>query len=110
FSKLEGFVAIHSLIRGVLGDRPTADGAVSLPQRYTLGHWNQGNAAAAPRGSLKEPTEVSVARRARAGSTGESSPAVLLAEFVDAASRVNDLLLAGEERMAARADLDVQVM
>jgi hypothetical protein len=44
-------------------------------------------------------------RQTRTGSAG-----VLLAEFVDAAARVDDLLLAGIERMAVRADFDLQIM
>src|SRR4030066_1540642 len=35
--------------------------------------------------------------------------AVLLAEFVDTAAAVHDLLLAGEERVAVRADFHAQV-
>ena len=36
--------------------------------------------------------------------------AVLLAEFVDPAAAVHDLLLAGEERVAERADFDAKVL
>ena len=37
-------------------------------------------------------------------------PVVLLLEFLDAARRVNELHLAGEERMARRADFDGDVL
>src|SRR4030066_2143025 len=36
--------------------------------------------------------------------------AVLLAEFVDTAAAVHDLLLAGEKRVAKRADFDAQIL
>src|SRR3954466_7139519 len=35
---------------------------------------------------------------------------VLLAEFVDAAGRIDDLLLTGVERVAVRAHLDLQIV
>src|SRR5581483_3215034 len=41
---------------------------------------------------------------------GAASSSVLLAELVDAARGVDDLLLTGVERMAVRADLDLEVM
>ena len=51
---------------------------------------------------------------ARNGVAGTRVPAmvlhsVLLAELVDATARIDDLLLAGVERVAGRADLDAQV-
>jgi hypothetical protein len=42
--------------------------------------------------------------------TRGDDPGILLAEFVDAARSIEDLLLAGIKRMAARADFDLEVM
>src|SRR6478735_5112500 len=45
-----------------------------------------------------------------AASSASRRSGVLLAEFVDAARRVDDFLLAGVERVAARADFDLQIV
>jgi hypothetical protein len=62
---------------------------------------------------VNEDNEKGAPQRPFAGipdRNGQPSAGVLLAELVDAAAGVDDLLLARIERMAVRADFDLQVV
>jgi hypothetical protein len=60
------------------------------------------------KGSRRAAFVVESKATGRVGSSRLADCAVLLVEFLDSASRIDDLLLAGVERMAGRTHFDVQ--
>src|SRR5207244_4043113 len=81
-----------ALVVGVLGEEELLEGRV------------EGGPARAPSHPARGPPAVTSGRRGAGAATLE---AVFALETLDPAGRVDQLLLAGEERMARRADLDV---
>src|SRR5579863_7662032 len=67
------------------------------------------NENAAPQGARRLASCYDRVAPVRPLGSGLAAAGVLLAELVHAAGGVHDLLLAGEERMAAGADFDLQV-
>src|ERR1700688_749473 len=82
------------------------------PQRYMCASWNQdiGSHGRAPCGCAANRLGACSPGARRARSSARRSGGVFLAELVHAAGGVDDLLLAGVERLAVRTHVDLQIL
>ena len=87
-------------------------GSIRSPQPCTAEHRNQGSASDArtipPRGQSRHPRARN--NLEKPASLGFRRRRIFLAEFIDAAAGIHNFLLAGIERVAIGAHLDLQIL